>query len=319
MPTLNPADLVAQAVTKARQYAERGSAELHYLRKVIESGALKLESPQMVAAMVGDIARWGEIGMIPAVNARRTPHRVAIVDDEGTMTFRELDDAVLDIRFNELDTAAIVFKSEGDPEKVLAYEEFLDANADQWLTREIRGFWKRVLKRIDLTSRSLVALVEPGSCFVGTLAELVFAADRSYMLIGSPEGDNRPPATIACASPALIAWAASMTALSPEPQTLLTVTAEIVAGTPAASIAWRAGAWPTPPCTTFPMMTSFRASGATPARSMAARMATAPSCGADKELNAPRNRPTGVRAAERMTGVRSAGREVVFIEGLRKE
>ncbi|HEY7300028.1 MAG TPA: 2,3-epoxybenzoyl-CoA dihydrolase [Xanthobacteraceae bacterium] len=110
---------------------------------------------------------------------------------------RELDDAVLDIRFNELDIAAIVFKSAGDPRKVLAYEDFLDAHADHWLVREIRGFWKRVLKRIDLTSRSLVALVESGSCFAGTLAELIFAADRSYMLIGKREGDNRPPAAIA--------------------------------------------------------------------------------------------------------------------------
>jgi benzoyl-CoA-dihydrodiol lyase len=110
---------------------------------------------------------------------------------------RELDDAVLDIRFNELDAAAIVFKSAGDPTKVLAYDDFLDAHADHWLTREIRCLWKRVLKRIDLTSRSLVALIEPGSCFAGTFAELLFAADRSYMLIGAREGDNRPPATVA--------------------------------------------------------------------------------------------------------------------------
>ncbi len=110
---------------------------------------------------------------------------------------RELDDAILDIRVNELDTAAIVFKSAGDGELVLAYDEFLDAHKDHWLAREIRAYWKRVLKRVDLTSRTLVALVEPGSCFAGTLAELVFAADRSYMLIGTREGDNKPPATIA--------------------------------------------------------------------------------------------------------------------------
>ena len=60
--------------------------------------------------------------------------------------------------------------------------------------------WKRVLKRVDLTSRSLVALVEPGSCFAGTLAELAFATDRSYMLIGKLDGDNRPPATLALAA-----------------------------------------------------------------------------------------------------------------------
>jgi benzoyl-CoA-dihydrodiol lyase len=109
---------------------------------------------------------------------------------------RELDDAILDIRLNEFDTAVIVFKSIGDPGAVLAYDRFLQANAKHWLAREIALKWKRVLKRVDLTSRSLVTLVEPGSCFAGTLAELVFAADRSYMLIGQMDGDNRPPATI---------------------------------------------------------------------------------------------------------------------------
>jgi benzoyl-CoA-dihydrodiol lyase len=123
---------------------------------------------------------------------------------------RELDDAVLDIRANEFDIAAIVFKSSGDPAQVLAYEQFLDVNKDHWLVREIRAFWKRALKRIDLTSRSLVTLVEPGSCFAGTLAELVFASDRSYMLAPSQPspasggglgrgGDNKPPATLALA------------------------------------------------------------------------------------------------------------------------
>src|SRR5207244_882241 len=112
---------------------------------------------------------------------------------------RELDDAILDIRANEFDIAAIVFKSSGDPAQVLAYEQFLDANKDHWLAREIRAFWKRALKRIDLTSRSLVALVEPASCFTGTLAELVFARDRSYLLIGKRDVDNKPPASLALA------------------------------------------------------------------------------------------------------------------------
>jgi benzoyl-CoA-dihydrodiol lyase len=80
-----------------------------------------------------------------------------------------------------------------------AYDRFLDANKEHWLGREIRNLWKRTLKRVDLTSRSLVALIEPGSCFAGTLAELVFASDRSYMLIGKLAGDNKPPATLALA------------------------------------------------------------------------------------------------------------------------
>jgi benzoyl-CoA-dihydrodiol lyase len=112
---------------------------------------------------------------------------------------RELDDAILDIRLNEVDLAALVFKSEGDGEAVLAYDRFLELNRDHWLAREIRLKWRRVLKRVDLTSRTLVALIEPGSCFAGTLAELVLAADRSYMLVGQRDGDNRPAATLALA------------------------------------------------------------------------------------------------------------------------
>jgi benzoyl-CoA-dihydrodiol lyase len=110
---------------------------------------------------------------------------------------RELDDAILHLRINELGITMLVFKSHGDGAQVLAYDAFLDANKSHWLVNEIRHYWKRVLKRIDVTSRTLVTLVEPGSCFAGTLAELVFAADRSYMLIGSREGDNRAPPAIA--------------------------------------------------------------------------------------------------------------------------
>jgi len=109
---------------------------------------------------------------------------------------RELDDAILHLRLNELETAAIVFKTHGDPSVVIAHDEFLTANAEHWLAREILAKWKQVLKRIDVTSRSLVALIEPGSCFAGTLAELAFAADRSYMAIGDFAGDNREPATL---------------------------------------------------------------------------------------------------------------------------
>ncbi|MDJ0945697.1 MAG: 2,3-epoxybenzoyl-CoA dihydrolase [Kiloniellales bacterium] len=107
---------------------------------------------------------------------------------------RELDDAVLHLRFNAPELGVLVFRSAGDPELVAAYDALLEA--DHWLLRELRGLWKRVLKRIDMTSRSLVALVEPGSCFAGSLAEIVFACDRAYMLAGGFEGDNRPPATL---------------------------------------------------------------------------------------------------------------------------
>ena len=95
MPKLT--DLPLQAVAKAQQYAERGSAELHYFLKMLEAGAFKLEPPQNVAAMLADIRRWGEFGMIPALNARRTPNRTAIIDDFGEITFKELDEAAHEV------------------------------------------------------------------------------------------------------------------------------------------------------------------------------------------------------------------------------
>ncbi|WP_193184558.1 2,3-epoxybenzoyl-CoA dihydrolase [Nisaea sediminum] len=110
---------------------------------------------------------------------------------------RELDDAILHLRLNELEIGTLIFKTEGDGAKVLEHDAFLAANRSNWLAREILLYWKRVMKRIDVTSRSLVALVEPGSCFAGSLAELLFACDRSYMLEGQLDGDNRPPAEIA--------------------------------------------------------------------------------------------------------------------------
>src|SRR5580693_34230 len=91
MPNL--IDLPGQAAAKIQQYAERGLAELHYLRKIIESGAFRLEPPLNYAAMAADIRKWGEIGMLPSFNARRTPNRAAIIDDEGPLTYKELDEA----------------------------------------------------------------------------------------------------------------------------------------------------------------------------------------------------------------------------------
>ena len=85
--------LPRQAVSKVQQYAERGLAELHYVRKIIEAGGFPLEPPQNLAAMVSDIRKWGEIGMLPALHARRTPDKVAIIDDDGELTWKELDDA----------------------------------------------------------------------------------------------------------------------------------------------------------------------------------------------------------------------------------
>jgi fatty-acyl-CoA synthase len=104
MPSLS--DLPASLTAKAKQYVERGAAELHYARKMFEAGALRLESPQHLVAMLGDIRTWGEIGMIPALNARRHPDRVAVIDDEGELTFGELDAAAHAVA-NELLTMGV--------------------------------------------------------------------------------------------------------------------------------------------------------------------------------------------------------------------
>jgi benzoyl-CoA-dihydrodiol lyase len=109
---------------------------------------------------------------------------------------RELEDAILHLRLNEPRIGVLIFRTEGAAETVLAHDELLVNGDGDWLMREVRHYLKRVLKRIDVTARSLIALVEPGSCFAGTLAELAFAADRSAMLVGTREGDNRPPAAI---------------------------------------------------------------------------------------------------------------------------
>jgi benzoyl-CoA-dihydrodiol lyase len=97
---------------------------------------------------------------------------------------RELDDLILDLRTNENEIGTWVFRTRGDAARVLAYDAFLLDHADDWLANEIRLYLKRTLKRLDVTSRSIIALIEPGSCFAGSLLELALAADRCYQLFG---------------------------------------------------------------------------------------------------------------------------------------
>jgi benzoyl-CoA-dihydrodiol lyase len=109
---------------------------------------------------------------------------------------RELDDAILYLRFNEATIGTINYKSLGDADIVKTYDSFLHKHKDNWLVNEIVLYWKRTLKRIDLTSRTGFALVEQGSCFTGFLAEILFAVDRCYMLDGQLENNDMPAPTI---------------------------------------------------------------------------------------------------------------------------
>ncbi|MBT6274751.1 MAG: benzoyl-CoA-dihydrodiol lyase [Chromatiales bacterium] len=109
---------------------------------------------------------------------------------------RALDDAILHLRANEQEIGTLVFTSKGDASAVSRYSRFLVDHQEHWLVREIVLYWKRLLKRIDVTSRTLVTQVEPGSCFAGFLSELLLVADRSYMLDGQFEGDNTPPSSV---------------------------------------------------------------------------------------------------------------------------
>ena len=128
----------------------------------------------------------GDLAGIEAAGARWWPLQMA----------RELDDAILEMRTNELEIGTWLLKTEGDAQAVLACDEALQQHANHWFVRQVRGLLRRTLARLDVSSRTLFALVEPGSCFAGTLAELAFAADRSYMLALPDEPARAPKLTL---------------------------------------------------------------------------------------------------------------------------
>ncbi len=125
------------------------------------------------------------------------PQDVAAIEAAGAAWWplamaRELDDAILNLRTNELEIGTWILKTEGEAAAVLAADAAMSANADHWLVRETLGFMRRTFARLDVSSRTLFAFVEPGSCFAGSLAELAFAADRCYML-ALPDDAGRAP------------------------------------------------------------------------------------------------------------------------------
>ncbi|MEO0910848.1 MAG: enoyl-CoA hydratase/isomerase family protein, partial [Pseudomonadota bacterium] len=190
---------------KAKEIGEaaKGGKELKGIeltpinRKIHEDGSLTYSSVEVEVDRNLDTATITIAGPEDKGPASVEALHVQGADCWALRCARELDDAILHLRLNELELGVIIFKTAGDPEHVVAHEDFLFSNReDDWLSNEILHYWKRVLKRIDVTSRSLVALVENGSCFAGILAELLFAVDRSYMMEGDFEEDNRPVAVI---------------------------------------------------------------------------------------------------------------------------
>jgi benzoyl-CoA-dihydrodiol lyase len=184
----------ALAATSDRPAGAKGIALPPLDRKTIEFTivyphlyvGLDREARRATITVVGPAGIPGNLSAIHAEAAAFWPLAVA----------RELDDTILHLRANDPELGLVLLRSDGNREAVLAIDALLDHHADDWFVREIRLYWKRVLKRIDMTSRSLFALIEPGSCFAGFLAELVFAADRTLMFAGTRDGDNRGEATL---------------------------------------------------------------------------------------------------------------------------
>ena len=165
-----------------RVFAEDGSVSYSLVEVAVDRAARK--ATILIKGPEGDAP--ADMAAFEALGAQAYLLRLA----------RELDDAILHLRSNEDQLGLWAFVSQGDPELVLAHEALLMANKDHWLAAEVLSYWKRLLKRVDVTSRSMVALVEHGSCFAGVLAELLFAVDRSYMMEDEFEGDNRAIAQI---------------------------------------------------------------------------------------------------------------------------
>ena len=127
---------------------------------------------------------------------------------------RELDDAILHMRVNELEIGTLILRSAGDPVLVEGFDDLLVEHGDEWFLEEVALYWKRLLKRVDATSRTIICLVEPGSCFIGFLAELVLAADRTYMLDGTwPDGDVEAGMMLTNSSTGMLPMANGLTRL----------------------------------------------------------------------------------------------------------
>jgi benzoyl-CoA-dihydrodiol lyase len=187
----------AAAATSSRPGAGAQGVPLTPLRRDEDGDTTRYEHVRVV------LDRSAGTATITVLGPAAVPASVEELHEQGDQGWllaatRELDDAILRLRTNELAVGTWLLRTEGDVATAAAMDEFLLAHRDDWLVNELIGFYKRTVKRLDTTSRSLFALIEPGSCFVGALAEIAFAADRSFMLEGQFEDDEdpAPPAVI---------------------------------------------------------------------------------------------------------------------------
>jgi len=188
-----PSAWEATVTARALELAERSDRDgvrgvlLTPLNREITDDAVRYPLVQVA------LNRAGRCAIITIQGPADLPGDLRGVHDSGAAFWplamaRELDDALLHLRLNEPTIGSLVFRSVGDPEQVMAADSLLEQYQNDWLVREIRLLLKRVFKRVDMMARSLITLIGPGSCFAGSLAELVFAADRSVMFAGG--GNN---------------------------------------------------------------------------------------------------------------------------------
>ena len=174
----------AQGVALTPLQCTRSADALHYSTLTVEIDRAKRSAVWTIAAPQG--AQPCTITEMEAQGAQWFPLRMA----------RELEDAILHMRTNELDIGIWLIKTEGDAAAVLAMDEVLQAQAGHWLVRETTGLLRRTFSRLDLSSRSLFALIEPGSCFAGSYLEFALACDRSYQLMLPDDASRTPHITV---------------------------------------------------------------------------------------------------------------------------
>ncbi|MBU4612360.1 benzoyl-CoA-dihydrodiol lyase [Achromobacter sp. GG226] len=182
---------------KSDRPADGKGVQLPPVARTIEADALRYPFVEVVIDRAQRTARF----IVKAPQGQQ-PTDIAGIEAAGAAWWplqmaRELDDAILEMRTNEPEIGTWLLTTQGDPQAVLAVDATLREHANHWLVRETSGLLRRTLSRLDVSSRTLFALIEPGSCFAGTLAELAFAADRAYMAILPDSPETQPQLALA--------------------------------------------------------------------------------------------------------------------------